>query len=432
MTLTFSRLFQLVVALSVVPCIARAENWPMWRGPSGDGISREAELPVTWNDSPESSENILWKTPIPGRGYSSPIVWEYHLFLTTCLEESQERALLSVDKKSGEILWQKTVLTSPLESRHKFNSYASATPATDGENVFVAFLKITGETVEARNVGKPREVTAGSVIVVAYDFQGEKVWETSVGEFASVHGFCSCPVIYKETVIINGDHDGESYLAALDRASGEIRWKIPRPNQTRSYVTPIVREFGGREQLIMSGSHCVTSYDPATGEELWRVDGPTEQFVASMVADDRYVFLSAGFPTYHVMAVDPLGTGDVTDSHVLWHETSAKCYVPSPIRVEDYLFVADDHGIANCFDAASGERLWRGRFGRHFSTSLTATDEYVYFLDDDGKTTVVRPADELVVVAENELNEECRASPALSDGRIYIRGLNHLFCIGNN
>ena len=403
------------------------ENWPGWRGLTGDGISTETDLPTHWN---AQGENIVWKANIPGMGYSSPIIWEDRVFLTTCLTDSNERVLLCLNAGTGEQLWQQTVAVSPLETLHKFNSYASGTPVTDGKTVYVAFLVSEGKTVEAKNVGKPRPVTFGEILVVAYDFNGTEKWRATAGEFTSAHGFCSCPVIYKDKLIINGDHDGNSYLTALNRHTGEVVWKEPRAHQTRSYVTPIIREIDGKDQLVLSGSHTVSSYNPDDGSLVWTVDGPTEQFVSSMVYDGSHFYLSAGFPTYHVMAIDPTGTGNVTDSHVVWHETNAKCYVPSPVVVGERLFVADDHGIANCFNTQTGERLWRARLGRHFSTSLVAADGLVYFLADDGKTTVVKPADKPVILAENLLDEECRASPAISNGRIYLRSFDHLFCIG--
>lgn len=404
-----------------------AENWPGWRGPTGDGLSAEKDLPAVWDGE---SKNLLWKVKIPGSGYSSPIVWGDRVFLTTCLPESQERLLICLDRKQGNTLWKKSLVTAPLETLHKFNSHSSGTPATDGKLVYAAFLEVDGATVDAKNVGKPRPVTPGEMVVVACDFDGREIWRAKPGGFLSVHGFCSCPVLYENLVILNGDHDGESYIVALDQQTGKTLWKVARDYKTRSYVTPLIREIAGRTQMVLSGSQHVASYDPVSGKELWRVDGPTEQFVASPVYDGSKFYFSAGFPTYHVLAIDPTGSGNVTDTHVIWHETNAKCYVPSPVVVGKYLFVADDHGIANCFDTESGERLWRDRFGRHFSTSLVAADGLVYFLDDDGRTTVVKPGREVNIVAVNDLGEECRASPAIADGRFYFRGLKHLYCIG--
>jgi outer membrane protein assembly factor BamB len=410
------------------PPAARAENWPCWRGPRGDGSSLEKDVPVRWNGS--TGENIIWKTQVPGEGYASPVVWEDRIFLVSCLQESEERILVCVDRVTGRILWQRTVIRAPLETKHTLNSYASGTPATDGKRVYVTFLEVDGSTVEAQNVSKPRPVTPGKVVVAAYDFEGNELWKARPGPFVSVHGFCSCPVLYQDLVIVNGDHDGDSYIAALNKLTGETVWKVPRKHNTRSYVTPIIREIDGRTQMVLAGSLHVASYDPSNGTMHWEIDGPTEQFVASLVYDGKRFYLTAGFPTYHVMRIRPDGSGNVTDTHVDWHVKDAKCYVPAPAVIGDYLYIADDRGTANCYQASTGQRLWKERLGRHFSASLIVANGLVYFLADDGIMKVVRPGPELDVVAENHLGDYTYASPAISQGRMFLRGLEHLYCIG--
>ena len=407
---------------------ARAENWPAWRGPRGDGSSLDTEFPLEW-DGP-SGKNIAWKVKTPGVGHASPIVWGDRLFLVACLEEREERVLLCYDSRTGEKVWQKTVLEAPLETKNKLNSYASSTPATDGELVYVAFQEVDGAMVESRNTSKPRPITSGQMVVAAYDFAGNRRWLMKAGEFASCHGFCSSPILHRDKVIVNGDHDGESYIVALDKGTGETVWKRPREHKTRSYTPPLIRETNGRTQMVFSGSHCVVSLDPDDGSRHWKIDGPTEQYVASMVYDGKLFFMAAGFPTYHVLGIRPDGEGNVTDSHVAWHVTNVRCYVPSPVVVSDYLYVADDRGTANCFDTATGDRLWQERLGKHYSASLIVAQGLVFFLADDGTMTLVRPGPELDVVRRNELAEECRASPAISDGRLYLRGMENLYCIG--
>jgi outer membrane protein assembly factor BamB len=410
--------------------MAHGENWPGWRGPRGDGTSQETDVPVEWDG--RTGENIVWKTEIPGVGHGSPIVWGDAVFLLTCLTESNERDLLRIDRKSGEIQWQTTVIRAPLETIHARNSHASSTAATDGNLVYVTFLEVDGSTIPATNVSEARPVTPGRMVVAAYDFDGNEQWKVRPGEFVSVHGFCTNPVLYEDLVIVNGDHDGDSYLAALNKTSGETVWKIPRQHGTRSYVTPLIREIDGRDQLVLAGSHHIASYDPRDGSQLWMVDGPTEQFVASMVYDGRHFLLAAGFPTYHVMAVRPDGTGNVTDTHVAWHVTNARCYVPSPIVVGDYLIVPDDRGTANCFDTTTGGRLWQERLGMHFSTSPVTAQGRAYLVADDGLTKVIVPGESLEIAAENQLGEYTYASPAISHGQLFIRGEKHLFCIGRN
>ena len=405
-----------------------AENWPGWRGPRGDGTSLEKNVPISWDGA--EGRNVAWNVEIPGEGHASPTIWGDRIFLVSCLPESKERVLISLDRRTGQQLWQKTVVESPLESKHSLNSFASSTPTTDGKLVYVAFLKVDGRTVPAPNVGKPRPITPGEMVVAAYDFEGNQQWMTKPGEFISAHGFCSCPVIFEDLLIVNGDHDGDSYVVALNRTTGDTVWKTPRRHKTRSYVTPIIREINGKQQMVFSGSKCIVSMAPSTGKMLWNVEGPTEQYVASMVYDNEKFYMAAGFPTHHVMAVRPDGQGDVTDSHVAWHTQEVKCYVPSPVLVDKYLIVADDRGTANCFETTKGERLWQGRMGSHFSASLVTAGGLVYFQADDGTTRVVKPGPDMEIVSENELGERSYASPAISEGQLFIRGEKHLFCIG--
>ena len=402
--------------------VTAAENWPMWRGPQGDGSSNETKLPTTWS----AEDNIAWKVPLPGEGHASPIVWEDRVFVTACLP-TEERVLICLDRKTGKTLWQNTVIKAQLENIHKLNSRASSTPATDGKLVYVTFLEPNGK----QKLFKPgRYITPGQIVLAAYDFDGEQKWLVRLGEFSSIHGFSSPPVIWKDRILVNGDHDGESYLCALNKTTGETLWKVPRENHTRSYSTPIVREIGGRTQMMLAGNMCVASYDPTDGSRQWIIDGPTEQFVASVVFNGELLFLTAGFPDHHMLAVRPDGSGNVTDSHIAWRTTESCSYVPSPIAVGDYFMVVSDGGIASQFEAATGERTWRERIGRRYSASLITGAGLVYFTSDDGVTQVVRPGSKYDLVSENKLGEQVFASPAISQGNIYLRGVDHLYCIG--
>ena len=414
--------------ITACPLIATAENWSGWRGPRGDGTSSETELPTRWDGI--TGQGIAWKVAVPGEGHASPVVWEDSLFLVTCLPDTLERVLLCYDRRSGALRWQQSVVKSPLETKHSLNSYASSTPATDGKLVYVSFLENDGQKVVATNVSKPREVNIGQMVVAAYDFQGHQKWIARPGEFVSVHGFCSPPVLVDDLVIVNGDHDGNSYIAALEKATGKLVWKQPRPHKTRSYAVPLLRTIDGRQQLVFSGNKSIVSLDPKTGEPHWVIDGPTEQFVASMVYDGRQFYMSAGFPTHHVMAIRPDGKGNVTASHVAWHVTNAKCYVPSPVVQGNFLIVADDRGTVNCYDTATGERWWQERVGSHYSASLLAAAGKVWLIADDGVTKIIEPGKTLQVVAENPLGETTYASPAISQGHLYVRGEKHLYRIG--
>lgn len=403
-------------------CPANAENWPGWRGPRGDGTSIETTVPTTWDGS--TGQNIMWRVPVPNRGYASPVVWDDRIFLSTCVEATGERTLLCLDRRTGATLWQQTVLKAPLEKKHTLNSYASSTPVTDGTKVWVTFLE--------PDFGSRTEVTPGNLVVAAYDMQGHQNWLVRPGRFASVHGFCSSPILFEDLVIVNGDHDGDAYIVALDKQTGKTIWKRPRTNKTRSYVTPIIRHLAGRDQMVFSGSKSIVSLNPRDGSRYWIIDGPTEQYVASLVDDGKLLYMTAGFPDHHIMAIRPNGNGNVTDTHVVWHTTRGCAYVPSPIIAGKYFLVAADNGIASCFEAATGKRYWMERLGKHYSTSLVSANGLVYFTADDGETKVVRPGPQLDVVAINELGDDCYASLAISRGQIFARTVKQLVCIGTS
>ena len=418
---------RLVVLFFFVAGLIRAENWPGWRGPSGDGVSNGKGIPTKWS----STENIAWRIAIPGEGHSSPIVWGDKVFLTSSLTEKNKRILLCIDRLSGQTVWQRDVVQSPPETIHRLNSRASGTPATDGKQVYVTFMRAEGDKVIAPNVGSERLITPGKIIVAAYDLDGNEKWKTNVGDFVSAHGFNTCPVLFEDLVILNGDHDGNAYLVALDRQSGRQRWRTRRENKTRSYVTPIIREIDGITQMILSGSLCIASYDPRNGKRHWIVDGPTEQFVASMVYDGKYVFATGGYPERHTLAIRPGGKGNVTDTHIAWRTTRGAAYVPSPIITGRYLLMVADSGIASCFEARTGKRHWMERLPGGHSPSPVSADGLVYFVSDRGVTTIIRPSETFAVIEKNELGEPVSASPAISQGQIFLRTHQHLYCIGS-
>jgi len=395
--------------LLVGPGQVRSENWPCWRGPRLDGSSTEKEVPLHWS----GTSNVAWKVELSGTGHASPIVFRDRVFTVTALPETEERRLVCLERQTGKMVWQAEVLRAPLERRHSLNSYASSTPATDGELVYVAFLD------------------RDQMFAAAYDFSGKQKWASRPGPFASMHGFCSSPILYRDKVILNGDHDGESYLVALDRADGHILWKTPRDNHTRSYCVPLIREMAGRQQMVLSGDKCVASYDPNTGKRHWLVDGPTEQFVASPVysPESGLVLITGGFPDHHILAIRPGGEGNVTQTHIAWRTTEGAAYVPSPIILGGYFLIIADSGIAHCFEAATGKQLWKERLGEEHASLVSACGR-VYFLNDRGVMNVVVPGPRFERLAQNEIGEKCFASPAISEGQIFLRGEKHLFCIG--
>jgi len=404
------RVFVLLLALGTL-AQAGPEEWSGWRGPRRDGTSLETGFPVKWS----ATENVLWKIPLPGKGHSSPVVWGDRIFVTTCLENSGDRKLLCLSAKDGALLWEKVVITTPKEMKHGLNSFASSTPVTDGKRVWVAFQ---------------HDDTRFSIF--CFDFEGKLLWTKSPGEFHSKHGFCSSPLLYKDMVIFNLDQDAVAFIVALDQATGEERWRTDRPNRTRSYVPPVIFEAAGRPQMVLSGSKCVASYDPDTGKQIWIIDGPTEQFVASMVYAEGIFFITGGFPDWHVLGIKPDGQGNVTNTHIAWRDQGQDIcsYVPSPVAWGANFFIVSDVGNATCFDAKTGKRMWKEKLGRHHSASAVAAGGLLYFPDDNGITYVVKAGPAYELVAKNEVGENCYASPALSRGRIYLRTAKSLFCIG--
>lgn len=409
-----------LISLVLSAGIAGAENWPGWRGPRGDGTSHEKGLPLTWSES----HNVRWKTPIPGKGHSSPIIWGDRVFVTTCLEGKGERVLICLDRRDGKILWQRIVLTAPLERKHSLNSYASATPITDGKHIWVAFLAYP------------------DMQIACYDFDGTQVWMRSPGKLLSVHGFCSSPILHNNLVILNGDQDAKAYLVALDKETGAERWRIDRPNRTRSYCTPILIHSKNKPdatQLVLSGSKCVTGYNADTGKQLWIIDGPTEQYVASLVFLNDVLFLTTGFPEFHLMGISPEGEGNITHSkYIRWHiphkinrvsQNSGASYVPSPIAANGHFYVVSDTGYVSCLETQTGKRLWKKKLARHVSASPVLADGHLYFVDDDAVTYVLKANAEFTVLHKNKLDDEGYASPGVSQGQLFLRCLHNLYCI---
>lgn len=403
-----------LAAVLLLSGLAAAEDWPAWRGPRGDGTVTDTGYPLTWNDK----DNVKWKLELPGAGHSSPVVSKGKVFVAGCVEGTKARVLYCADRKTGKLLWEKTAVVSDLEKKHGENSWASSTPACDGERVFITFLD------------KPQ------LRVYCYDYEGKLLWEKNPGEFHSVHGFSAPPIIYNDLVIVNGDQDApkgqKAYIVAFDRKTGEEKWRIDRPNKLRSYCPPVIVEAAGKKQMVLTGSKCVTSYDPDTGKQHWIVDGPTEQFVSSMVLHDGVLLLTAGFPVYWVMAIKPDGTGNVTKSHVLWSKKNEGTYVPSPVAHDGKLFLIDDKQYkASCWDVKTGKMYWQEQLGRvKFHASAVAADGRVYLTADDGITYVVKASHDYELLAKNPLGDKVFSSPAFSDGDIFVRGAKYLWCIG--
>ncbi len=406
---TSSYLLLLLVINTIT--VTQAQNWPCWRGPNGDGTSMETNLPIRW----DSITNVAWKIPVPGKGYSSPIVWKDKLFVTTAFIETQEKVLLCYNSKNGDLLWQKTVLKTPFEKKHDNNSFASGTPATDGTRVYVSFLD------------------GQDVMVAAYDFSGKQIWMQRPGTFSSPHGYSCSPVLFEDKVIINGDSQGDSFVAALSKTDGHVIWKVAHDKPSHSFSTPIYRQMAGKMQMIFCGNREIASYNPDNGSKYWFVNGPSEDFCSSPVYSEKYglVLVSSSWPLRNLVAVKPDGRGDVTLSHVVWQSREGAFYVPSPVCTDEYLFTTMTTGKVHCIEIATGKILWMEDLGMQYPSPVLVNG-LVYMPNDSGVITVIKPGPRFEYVAKNSIGERMNASPAISDGKIYLRGFQHLYCISRD
>jgi outer membrane protein assembly factor BamB len=385
------------------------ENWPQFRGPRGDGTSAESAPPTHWSET----NNIAWKCALPGEGHSSPVVWNDSVFLTAALPDTGERILIKVDAKAGKIAWQTTVAKADRESMHRENSSASSTCATDGTSVITSFQ--VGDKVDIR----------------AYDFDGKLRWSAQPLKFSGEHGYSYSPIFYKDLVILDCRQEGDAATLAFDKKTGEIKWRVAPKKPRISHITPLVINDGTREQLLVSGSDETASYDPATGKLFWWCKGPSDVAVAGMSFGDGLVFTTAGYPARTRMAIRTSGSGDVTESEVAWKVQRQVTYVPSPVYHDGNFYSVLDEGMMCCFDAKTGETKWEQRLGGRFRSSLLLASGMIYATNDKGVTTIFRASPEsFQQIATNDLKEFCYASPALSNGRLFIRTDKHLVCIG--
>lgn len=398
--------------LSVKP--AAAENWPQFRGPQSQGISTETGLPVTW----DGSRNVRWKTPLPGPGHSSPIVWGNRIFLTAFKPTTFGRftgsgglVVLCLDKATGKILWERAVAARTIEDTHPTNSPASPTPVTDGRYVFVYF---------------------GSRGLLCYDFNGTVVWEKPLGPFPNEWGSASSPVLYGNMLLLNLDTDADDFLLAVDKATGKTIWQTSRAGATRSWATPMIWNAGGQDEIVVSGSYRVKAYSPKDGKELWTVDGLTTWVTPTPVTAHGLLFVAANGPGGNItMAIRPGGRGNITNTHVAWRYERAAPYISSPVVVGDYLYTVRNGGVMTCLNARTGALAWQQRLpaGGDYYSSLLAADGKIYALSEDGIATVMAAKPAYEPLAANRIGERCMASIAVSEGLLFIRSDESLFAI---
>jgi outer membrane protein assembly factor BamB len=398
---------------TLAPPTGAGAQWPQFRGPTGQGQASETGLPLEWSES----RNVLWKAPVPGRGWSSPSIAGERVWLTTAIAGSEGRGrgvslrALAFDVGSGrEVVNTEVFLVDRPEELNAKNSYASPTPIVDGDRVYVHF---------------------GAQGTAALTTTGEIVWKTRL-DYQSQHGNGGSPALYGDLLIINCDgNGGDAYVAALDVKTGRTRWKTHRRQPAdQAYTTPLVINAAGRDQVVSVGAYRAAAYDPANGREIWRVaydDGFSN--VPRPVFGQGLVFIATGFQQPTLIAVRPDGTGDVTRSHVAWTLRRGAPYTPSPILAGEQLFIVNDAGIATCVEAKTGTIHWQQRLGGNYSASPVLADGRIYFQSEEGVTTVIEPSTTFKRLATSQLDGATLASMAAAERSFFIRTQTHLYRI---
>lgn len=397
------------------PQLSAKNDWPWWRGPLRNGVADQVAVPVTFSET----DHVIWKTRVPGRGHSSPTVVGNRVFLTTATTADQIHEVLAFDRTTGKPLWRKEVNRGGFPAKnHPKNTEATATLACDGERLFAAFYH------------------HDKVVAVTLNFAGEVVWEKEVCRFRPKtyeYGYAPSPVLYQNTVLIAAEYDGESFITALDRQSGDRVWQAPRPTMI-TFSTPMIAHVAGKDQLLISGAQKVSAYNPATGKPLWSVDGTTFATCGTMVWDGEIVFASGGYPKAETLAVKADGSGEV-----LWRNNQ-KCYEQSMLAHEGYLYALTDNGVMFCWRGTDGKEMWKERLKGPVSASPVLANGNLYWANELGTLYVVRAnPEQFEKVAENQIGSDSFPSPAVCGGQIFLRvgkgtgkeRQEWLYCFGN-
>jgi outer membrane protein assembly factor BamB len=394
------------VTLSCVPASAEAvQQWPGFRGPTGQGHAARSDLPLEWN---KDGLNIAWRVKVPGKGNSSPIVWGDRIFLTSADETGDERSLHCFSRNDGRLLWTAKAPARPPEPgvRDK-NGHASATPVTDGTRVISFF---------------------GSCGIVCHDFDGKMLWHYELPKIKTSHGTAASPVLYKDLVIMLQDQDqSETVFLALDKKTGEKVWQGKRGRGT-TWATPVIVRVGDRDELLIAGAKTVKGYDLHTGKELWTLSGPTHEVIPMIVVGKNMVYSASGRngPT---LALRPGGEGDITQKGLVWRSTRSGPHVPSPILVGDLLYTFNDMGIITCLEAETGTLIWQERVDDCFSASPLAAGDRIYVPGESGVTYVLRAGRKMELLARNDMGDPILASLAAVDDQLVLRTQSELLLI---
>lgn len=423
-----------LLPLGVAEARAAENDWPQWRGPLGTGAAPDADPPVEWSET----KNVRWKTALPGKGHSTPIVWGDRIFLTTAIPfgkalppkhstapgthdgvpvtQQHEFVVLAVDRRNGKLLWQKTVHQKlPHEGGHYTGSLASNSAVTDGEHVYAFF---------------------GSHGLYCLDMQGEVKWQKPFGEMQTKHGHgeSASPVLHGDLVFINWDHDGPCFISAFDKRTGRERWKVDRDEET-SWSSPVMTENDGQPLLIVAGTNRVRAYDPATGKVIWECGGLSSNIVATPVAAEGMVFAGSSYEKKALLAIRlDRAKGDITGTdRIAWTRNRGTPYVPSPLLYGDSLyFLTHYQGVLSRVEAATGVdqpgQIRLGSMGNIYASPVAGGGR-VYVTDLDGKTIVISHDDRPKVLATNTLDEEFAASAAIVGRELFLRGKRSLYCL---
>lgn len=387
-----------------------AADWPGWRGPDGNGVSSEKSLPEKWS----ATENIKWTAPLPGVGVGTPCVIGERVFVTASDGRQNDRLhVFCFHADTGKRLWHVKLFGSAIpESEYMSGGMAAPSPTSDGKYLFALF---------------------GTADLVCLDFDGKPVWMRSLGDehgaFRNRWGMSSSPLVVGDMVVAQVDHWGQSYLLAVDSKSGKTRWRTDRDANV-NWTSPVLANVKGKLQIVTSGTHIVKGYDAESGKELWTVKGMQQQCIPTPIVVNDFVYVVSGRKGNSLKIRLDGTTGDLTNSHVVWRKPRGAPFTPSGVVYEGRYYLIDDDGLGTCLDARSGSDIWQERTGGKYRASLTAGDGKIFFTSMEGVVTVVNASEEFEVLSKNKIDEGIQASPAFANGRIYLRGEKHLWCVG--